>query len=317
VIQEIQREPGQGLKTVAVVVTGQQSSVGHIEGVPVFTRLDALRDQLPNSASAYAVIPVCGQLHRPVLEALENHGDKFARILLVPHFGEYCSTLVVPRSLGGLMGLELPRRVQLARRSLVKRTTDLVFASVCSVVLLPLLCSIAVCIKARSRGPVFYRQWRIGRGGKRFRAWKFRTMRADADQVLDAYLESDSELRAEWERTHKLRSDPRVTRLGRFLRRMSLDELPQLFNVIAGDMSLVGPRPIVDAEIQLYGDNFDLYKRVPGGMTGLWQVSGRSDTTYAERVALDTFYIMNWSVWLDVCIIVRTCGVVIRSFGAY
>jgi len=215
------------------------------------------------------------------------------------------------------MGLELPRQVQIARRSWAKRISDVVLAGAGGLLLLPLACAISLCIKLQSPGPVLYGQWRIGRGGKKFRAWKFRSMRSDADQVLEAYLQSDPELRSEWERTQKLRFDPRVTSLGRFLRRTSLDELPQLLNVLAGEMSLVGPRPIVEAEVSRYGDNFDLYKRVPGGVTGLWQVSGRSDTTYAERVSLDTFYIMNWSVWLDLCIIFRTFGVVLRSRGAY
>jgi lipopolysaccharide/colanic/teichoic acid biosynthesis glycosyltransferase len=142
-------------------------------------------------------------------------------------------------------------------------------------------------------------------------------MVTNADQVLHRYLENNPDLREEWERNHKLRNDPRITTVGRFLRRTSLDELPQLWNVLKGDMSLVGPRPIVEAEVARYGANFDLYTRVQSGLTGLWQVSGRNDTSYEERVKLDTFYVRNWSVWLDLCILFRTIGTVLLRKGAY
>jgi Undecaprenyl-phosphate galactose phosphotransferase WbaP len=320
VVSAMRREPRLGLKALAVVLTGRSPGdepLHHIDGIPVVNDLDAVCNNLPPNASAYAVIPVSGELQRPVLNSIEKAGGKISRILLIPNFGEYCSILVNPKNVGGLMGLELPRQVQLARKSWAKRISDLLLAGLGGLFLLPLGCLIAIAIKLQSPGPILYGQWRIGRGGRKFRAWKFRSMRIDADEVLESYLQSDPVLREEWERTHKLRNDPRVTTLGKFLRRTSLDELPQLLNVIAGEMSLVGPRPIVDAEVPRYGENFDLYKRVPGGVTGLWQVSGRSDTSYAERVSLDTFYIMNWSVWLDLCIIFRTFGVVLRSRGAY
>jgi Undecaprenyl-phosphate galactose phosphotransferase WbaP len=321
VVRAMKREPRLGLKPLAVVLTCRDAESGptlhNIEGVPVVSSVEEICHCMPENASAYAVISVSGELPRHVLNTLENAGEKFARVLLIPNFGEYCSILVNPKNVGGLMGLELPRQTQIARKSWAKRISDLVLAGLGGLVLLPLACLIAIAIKLQSPGPILYGQWRIGRGGKKFRAWKFRSMRVDADAVLESCLRSDPALREEWEQTHKLRQDPRVTSLGRFLRRTSLDELPQLLNVIAGEMSLVGPRPIVDAEVCRYGDNFELYKRVPGGVTGLWQVSGRSDTSYAERVTLDTFYIMNWSVWLDLCIIGRTFGVVLRSRGAY
>jgi lipopolysaccharide/colanic/teichoic acid biosynthesis glycosyltransferase len=139
----------------------------------------------------------------------------------------------------------------------------------------------------------------------------------DADRILEKFLAERPDLRREWERDHKLKNDPRVTRVGRLLRKTSLDELPQLWNVLMGDMSLVGPRPIVHQEIERYGASFELYTRVKGGLTGLWQVSGRNDTTYDQRVQLDTFYVRNWSVWLDLCILFRTIAVVLFGHGAY
>ena len=176
---------------------------------------------------------------------------------------------------------------------------------------------IAALIKCDSPGPVFFRQQRIGLGGKDIFIWKFRTMVANAEECLDECLEHDPELREEWESQQKLRHDPRVTRLGRFLRVSSLDELPQLYNVLRGDMSLVGPRPIVWAEVEKYREGFELYKRVRPGLTGLWQISGRSSTSYGLRVELDGYYVRNWSLWFDIYILAKTPLEVFKGRGAY
>lgn len=176
---------------------------------------------------------------------------------------------------------------------------------------------IIVLVLLDSRGSVFYGQTRIGRNGRKFKVYKFRTMVQNADQILISYLEKFPELKAEWQATQKLKDDPRVTRVGAILRKYSLDELPQLWNILLGDMSLVGPRPIVDAEIEKYGKCFDLYKQVRPGLTGLWQVSGRSDTSYQRRVELDEYYILNRSFTLDFKILLRTVKVVLGKEGAY
>jgi Undecaprenyl-phosphate galactose phosphotransferase WbaP len=176
---------------------------------------------------------------------------------------------------------------------------------------------IMILIKLDSRGPVFYRQARIGRFGRKFHVYKFRTMVQNADQILQTYLENSPELKAEWLATHKLKKDPRVTRIGSILRKSSLDELPQLWNIIIGEMSLVGPRPIVDAEVEKYGKCFDLYIKVRPGLTGLWQVSGRNDTTYERRVKLDEYYVLNRSLKLDLQILWKTVFVVLKKDGAY
>jgi Undecaprenyl-phosphate galactose phosphotransferase WbaP len=176
---------------------------------------------------------------------------------------------------------------------------------------------IMILIVLDSEGPVFYRQTRIGRYGRKFHVYKFRTMVQNADQVLQMYLEKDPELRAEWLATHKLKNDPRVTRVGSVLRKLSLDELPQLWNILIGEMSLIGPRPIVDDEVERYGKCFDLYIQVRPGLTGLWQVSGRSDTSYERRVELDEYYILNRSFKLDMQIMFKTVLVVLGGKGAY
>jgi Undecaprenyl-phosphate galactose phosphotransferase WbaP len=199
---------------------------------------------------------------------------------------------------------------------LLKRVFDL-FAALVLLVLgaLPLL-YIALRIR-RDGGPAMFAHQRVGQSGKVFPCFKFRTMQVDAEERLRELLANDPAARAEWEREFKLRNDPRITPIGQFLRRTSLDELPQLFNVIRGEMSLVGPRPVIRAELARYGDDVDYFLMVRPGMTGLWQVSGRNDTGYDTRVYLDTWYVKNWSLWYDIAILFKTIRVVLNREGAY
>ncbi|MBL8015563.1 MAG: sugar transferase [Candidatus Doudnabacteria bacterium] len=176
---------------------------------------------------------------------------------------------------------------------------------------------LAISTKMDSPGPVFYRHERIGRYGRKFYVYKFRTMVQNADQILQDYLDSSPELKSQWLETQKLKQDPRITRLGNMLRKSSLDELPQLWNIILGDMSLVGPRPIVDSEVEKYGQCFDFYIQVRPGLTGLWQISGRNNTTYEYRVELDEYYVHNRCVKLYFQILWKTIFVVLKKEGAY
>ena len=205
------------------------------------------------------------------------------------------------------------------RGRMLKRGGDIVFSLLVLGLGSPLFLLLAVLVKLSSRGSVFYCQRRIGRGYKGFGCLKFRTMRRDADRVLAAMLEADPKLRAEFERDHKLKRDPRITPLGKFLRRSSLDELPQFINVLRGEMSVVGPRPIVWDELRRYGRNMDEVLSVRPGLTGLWQVSGRNNLTYRTRVRLDLTYVRTRSFWLDLGIVLRTIGVVLLPMdrGAY
>jgi Undecaprenyl-phosphate galactose phosphotransferase WbaP len=222
-----------------------------------------------------------------------------------------------PQRLDGLSGIHLQQNLMLPLARVTKRSMDTIAAIIGGILLMPLLFYLAVAVKMSSRGPIFYGHERIGRYGRRFRAWKFRTMFLNSHAVLEQFLEENPELKEEWDRDHKLRYDPRITRIGRFLRKTSLDELPQLWNVIRGDMSLVGPRPIVTSEIEKYGPYFGLYTMVKPGITGLWQVSGRNNTTYDERVQLDAYYVRNWSPWLDIYLLLRTIRIVLFAHGAY
>jgi len=199
----------------------------------------------------------------------------------------------------------------------VSRAIDIVIALAAILFLLPLLLVIALCVYAADPGPILFAQTRIGYRGRRFRCLKFRTMAVDAERRLHDLLERDPAARAEWAANHKLRDDPRIVGIGRFLRKSSLDELPQLFNVLVGHMSLVGPRPIVDAEVPRYGRYFAHYCAVRPGITGLWQISGRSDTSYRRRVAFDVLYSRSRTVRSDMKILVTTIPCILLAKGSY
>lgn len=207
-------------------------------------------------------------------------------------------------------------------KSRYRQFMQLLFNYILTLILFPpvlfLICIIAVFIKYESPGPVFFIQKRVGKGGKTIKIIKFRSMYNDAQERLEKLLKENIELRREWENNFKLKNDPRVTKVGKFLRKTSLDELPQIFNVLKGDMNLVGPRPVVLQEINLYyKEDAEYYYMVKPGITGLWQVSGRSDTDYRLRVKLDKWYVLNWSMWVDIVILIKTLRVVIKQEGAY
>ena len=210
-------------------------------------------------------------------------------------------------------------RNNLARRRnrLAKRIFDLVATVVGGLLILPILLILAVLVGIDNKGRIIFAHRRVGRKGKLFPCYKFQSMVPDAQERLEEYLAKNPAAREEWEESFKLANDPRVTKLGAFLRKTSLDELPQLWNVLMGDMSLVGPRPIVTKEIERYGDYIREYYMVPPGITGMWQVNGRSDTTYEERVAMDTWYVRNWSVWIDLVYLFKTVKTVFTGKGAY
>lgn len=196
-----------------------------------------------------------------------------------------------------------------------KLAFDLLAASTIILILSPLLLTVAFLIKLDG-GPVFYSHRRVGAGGRVFSCLKFRSMVVEGEEILQRLLSMEPGIAAEWSATRKLRHDPRVTPIGRVLRSTSIDELPQLFNVLRGDMSLVGPRPIVSEEVPRYGLNIHYYYHMRPGITGLWQVSGRSETSYAERVELDTTYVKNWSLAQDGAILLRTIPEVMKRRGA-
>ncbi len=213
--------------------------------------------------------------------------------------------------------LEVKNNLAQRRNRLFKRIFDITATVIGGILILPIIAIVALLIYLDSPGPIVFGHKRVGQGGKEFPCYKFRSMVPNAQEALEIYLKENPEAREEWERDFKLKDDPRVTKIGKFLRKTSLDELPQLWNVLIGDMSLVGPRPIVRAEVEKYGEYINDFYLVPPGITGVWQVSGRSDTTYEERVLMDSWYVHNWSVWIDIVYLVKTVLAVLKGKGAY
>lgn len=219
------------------------------------------------------------------------------------------------RSIRASHAQTLPSR--LFRYRVVKRCLDLFLVASALPILLPVLALLAAIVRLTSPGPIFFSHRRICRDGAFFSMWKFRTMCVNSSEVLEQYLAAHPEARVEWNRTHKLKDDPRITPVGLILRRLSLDELPQVWNVLTGRMSLVGPRPIVAAEVERYGNCFHCYCRVKPGVTGRWQVSGRSKLSYDARVKLDCEYVKTWSLLGDLRILLLTLRSVVNQDGAY
>lgn len=250
-------------------------------------------------------------------EALDRLASTFESVWFVPRAMSLSAEWIEPRDLGGILALEVRNRLLSRGNALVKRTVDVVLVVAALPVLIPTAVIVAISVKITSRGPIFVKQIRVGKGGNAITIRKFRSMIVDAEERLRDILQEDSCAREEWQAHQKLRHDPRVTQVGRWLRRTSLDELPQLWNVLAGTMSLVGPRPVLSSELGRYGDKAIRYLSVTPGMTGLTQISGRSDLDYAERIRLDTYYVRNWSIWLDFEILARSIGAVVSGRGAY
>ena len=266
---------------------------------------------------SYAILAMPELRAGELEEILNDYSHYFHHVLVLPDVAGMSSLWVSAKDLGGMLGLEVEQRLSQTMPRVLKRSFDLLVASLVGLFFLPLFLFLIAGVRLSSRGPIFYGQRRIGRGHQLFTAWKFRSMVTDADAVLEEHLERDPALRAEWERDRKLKRDPRVTAIGRIMRKTSLDELPQLWNVLAGQMSLVGPRPIVMAEVDRYGRRYQHYRRVTPGITGLWQISGRNNTTYERRTEIDEYYVRNWSVAMDLYILYRTVKTVLFTEGAY
>ncbi len=276
-----------------------------------------LRDVVPKSKEHDVQILLACQDERFFRAQMREFSSWFTHIEYLPRFEIFPIFAGHAISFDGIGGLEMVNQRRMKFCRVQKRLLDYFLATLAFILALPFFIVIPILVKLSGKGPVFYRAERLGRYGRPFKIWKFRSMYADADQRLDALLKSDPALAAEFAANFKLCNDPRVTPIGRILRKTSLDELPQLFNVFTGEMSLIGPRPIVQAEVSYYGEDYELFSQAKPGITGLWQCSGRSDTDYARRVALDVYYILNWSPWMDLWICVRTAISVLFLKGAY
>ena len=291
--------------------------LGDTSHPPVFVGLDLAPSLSKRYNIHYAIVAMPGVPSAQLAAILQKHAHQFPHFLLIPDLFGVTSLWVTAKDLGGILGLEIQQNLIRRSSQITKSFLDLLVVIAGGSCLLPLLILLGVAVKLTSQGPVFYSQLRIGKRGKQFRTWKFRSMVPSSERLLQQYLKLHPELVEEWNSSRKLRHDPRVTPIGRLLRKTSLDELPQLWNVLRGDMSLVGPRPILEIEISRYGSSLDLYLKVKPGITGLWQVSGRNNTSFEERVKFDEYYVRNWSVWMDLYVLGRTIKAVMRAEGAY
>jgi Undecaprenyl-phosphate galactose phosphotransferase WbaP len=297
--------------------TKRDSSSGTrvIYDASIFTNEDAIPNWLKDIHTAFVVTPETSQAVHEML--IDKQTIRFEQLIMVSSAERTGSLWIQPLDIGGILGLKVGQNLLNRSQLLVKRVMDLTIIILAIPFLVPLFGLVALLIKSDSLGSVFYQQDRIGIGGKIFNMWKFRSMYQDAEKKLIEYLTTNPDLKAEYEVSHKLKDDPRVTRIGKLLRKFSIDELPQLINVLSGEMSLVGPRPFMPEEISFYEKCYSLYTYVLPGVTGLWQISGRSNVTYSTRVNMDEYYLRNWSIWLDIHILSRTLMVVLRGRGSY
>jgi Undecaprenyl-phosphate galactose phosphotransferase WbaP len=313
IIRELENHPEIGLRPVVVLSSSYPTRPRHT--LPVVDIRLAAAVRACGVERAMIALPDAGSAK--LLEELEKFESIFPRLMMMHSSTDLYSLTVDARLLGGCLAVEFRRDLLLPIPRFTKRAMDLLAVALTVPAVVLTILVVALLVRLESPGPIFYGHRRIGRGHSKFCIWKIRTMQVNGDKLLQDALAKDEALREEWLRERKLRSDPRVTRVGKFLRKTSLDELPQFWNVLRGEMSLVGPRPIVEEEIPAYGPNFSLYCRVTPGLTGLWQVSGRNEVSRRDRVRLDSYYVRNWSPWLDLNILARTARAVITGQGAY
>ena len=309
IIQRLIKKANFGYKPV-LIVTSDQEHPQDFMGVPIVNQSDEINQIIKNLKIKVAII--CS--YKEDLETIQTH---YRYVIRVPRDQNVTNLSLKMKNFGGILGFSSTNYLTKIGALALKRFIDIFLCIAASPVLIPVTAVIAVLVKLTSRGPVFYGHKRVGRNGKEFKCWKFRSMGINAQERLKEILATDPVRAAEWEKDRKFTDDPRVTKFGKFLRKTSLDELPQIWNIFAGEMSFVGPRPVTQPELSKYGKYSDYILSVKPGLSGMWQISGRSDTGYEERINLDTYYIQNWSIWLDIWIIIKTVWVVIKGKGAY
>jgi exopolysaccharide biosynthesis polyprenyl glycosylphosphotransferase len=308
--------PSDPLPTSSTDPTRPRGHFAEVEGVPVIGGVELAPLLAARLGIKYAIVAMPGVSARKLVQITEKVGGAFSHLLLIPDLFGFASLGAPSREVGGVLGIEVRQQLLLRGPRLAKRILDLSLVLLGGIVVFPVILLLAMLVKLDSKGPVFYPQKRLGRDGNRFTALKFRSMHGDGEARLTEVLAKNPKLRAEYDEFHKLSRDPRVTRIGRLLRKYSMDELPQLLNVLWGDMSLVGPRPYLERELADMSGQEGLILRALPGLTGMWQVSDRNATAFAERVKLDVHYVRNWSPWVDIYVLARTVRVVIRGTGS-
>jgi Undecaprenyl-phosphate galactose phosphotransferase WbaP len=317
VLKVLRRERQLGFNPIAVFDNRVAPAGGVLEGVPyggTMTEAAALGRRCGIDTAIFAMPHT---RHEHLAKFVNLISLSFRHVTVIPNLEGITNSAVVARDLAGTFGVEINYALLNPWAQRVKRILDVVATLTGGILILPLILSLCLLVRIESRGPVFYKDERMGRDGKLFSCVKFRTMVPDAEDLLQRMLADDEEMRHEYLKYHKLRDDPRVTRVGRFLRKTSLDELPQLWNVLRGEMSLVGPRPYLPRESEDIGTTQKEILRVTPGITGPWQVAGRNYTSFGERVRMDADYVRDWSVWLDIVLLVSTLRSLLLSRNAY
>jgi len=317
VLRHLSEQRPRSYRIVAIFLNEHDLVGAEICGVPVNGLHDLASSWAKKHNVESALFSQIGLDPAQSRDVLDQVGISFRHFSVIPQIPPINSYDVSIDDVSGILCLHWENSLGNVWRRRGKRLVDLCITVVLSpfVLLIGILLSLLIILD--SGLPIFFSQERRGRGGKNFQALKFRTMIPNAEQVLEDMLEEDSKTKEEWDRQQKLEHDPRITRVGQVLRRFSLDELPQFINILRGEMSLVGPRPILDSQVEAYGNKMALYELVRPGLTGLWQVSGRASTTFKRRVDFDEYYIRHWSIWLDFIIIARTFLVLLSGKGAY
>lgn len=294
----------------AIIIDQNAEKPSDFEGIPIFPPSKEISEIIKSTKIKVAIFCQWSA-------ETSNTFDFFRYTISIPRKQDLKSIYTDVRDFGGILGFASVHNLTKQLYLFVKRSMDLLLLLLSSPIVIPLVIVISIVVKITSPGPVFYGHKRIGKNGKEFKCWKFRSMVIDADKQLEKILAENPEMKAEWEKDRKFTNDPRVTKIGKFLRRTSIDEIPQLFNILTGEMSFIGPRPVTSPELTKYGSKSDYILSVKPGLSGMWQISGRSDTGYEERITLDSYYIQNWSFWLDIWILIKTIYVVIKGKGAY
>ena len=316
--QAFQKDKGLGYEIVGVVEDAWQERA-LVRKVPYLGTFREAEHVISQSGVQDVVLAVPGIPREQLLELMYRLQPHVRNLTIVPDlFGVPMGNMTVDTLFDQkTVLLRVHNNLLQQRNRVFKRVFDISACLAGGVLILPVLAAMALLIRVSSPGPAIFAHTRIGENGRPFSCYKFRTMVCNGEEVLRNHFAKHLEAKVEWERGFKLKEDPRVTKIGAWLRKTSLDELPQLLNVLRGEMSLVGPRPIVEAEVERYEEYIQDYYIVKPGITGLWQVSGRNDIDYPERVRMDSWYVRNWSVWLDLILLAKTIGVVAAKKGAY
>lgn len=318
VVQQILRDSGMRYRVVGFLEDRHPVNTP-IHGFPVLGGFDDMEKVIQETGVRTVLIAAPGLRQDDLSDLIYRAQSLVKQVDVVPNLVAVPMSNVTAESFfdAKIMVLHIRNNLASPWNQLLKRIFDIALSFIGIIILLPFFLILGILIKIDSPGPCIYKRWVVGKNRHKFGFYKFRTMCINSDEVLRDLLNSNQEAREEFNKYYKLRDDPRITRLGKFLRKTSLDELPQLFNVLLGQMSLIGPRPITENEVPRYGNYIYEYFKVRPGISGLWQVSGRSNIDYQERVQMDTWYVHNWSVWLDMVLLWRTVAVVVKHKGAY